>query len=121
MRKIFYYFFYSYLLIKIDCYCEGNHNRNDLDKKQCARYEIEKEEVDGDNVENYECCYVYSLMTDLVEKECLVYTKNLGEKLLGEAFINSPLNIFNAEIECSFIYLSFNIIYAILLIFLVII
>ena len=101
MKKNILMIFINYcLLIFVNCYCEGNHNRDDLDKKECARYEIE----------DYECCYIYFLMTDLVEKECLVYTKNIGEKLLGEAFMNSPLNIFGGNIECSFRYLSFGVI-----------
>ena len=121
MKKNILMIFINYcLLIFVNCYCEGNHNRDDLDKKECARYEIEKEEVGGDNVEDYECCYIYSLMTDLVEKECLVYTKNIGEKILGDAFINSPLNIFGGNIECSFRYISIDIInMMILLLFLI--
>ena len=114
-KKILTFFINCCLIISINCYCEGNHNRDDLDKKECARYEIEKEEVGGDNVEDYECCYIYSLMTDLVEKECLVYTKNIGEKILGDAFINSPLNIFGGNIECSFRYISIDIINMIIL------
>ena len=38
---------FCYLLIVINCYCEGDHNRIDLNKKECARYEIEKEEISG--------------------------------------------------------------------------
>ena len=46
MKKNILMIFINYcLLIFVNCYCEGNHNRDDLDKKECARYEIEKEEV----------------------------------------------------------------------------
>lgn len=38
---------FCYLLIVINCYYEGDHNRIDLNKKECVRYEIEKEEISG--------------------------------------------------------------------------
>lgn len=93
------------LFIYINCYCKGTHNRIDLNKKECARYEIEKEEVNGDNVENYECCYYSSLIYDFVSRECVIESKNKKDKAITTISLMSPLNIFDVSIECSFKYL----------------
>ena len=110
IKNGFFIFTLVSLFFTIKCYCEGSHNRKDLNKKECARYEIEPEEVNGDEVENYQCCFIYYLMLDnIMEKECYVDTKKKGEKFLEDLAFNSHLNIFGATIECSFRYLlSFN-------------
>lgn len=95
------------LFIYINCYCKGDHNRIDLNKKECARYEIEKEEVNGDNVENYECCYSSSLIyADLIGEECVIESKNKKDKAITQIALMTPLNIFDISIECSFKYLT---------------
>ena len=100
-------FIYIYLFISINSYCEGDHNRNDLNKKECAKYEIEQEEIgSNEKLEDYECCYVFTAVTE----ECIVYSKKLGNKIITEVFLNSPLNIFGGDIQCSYKYLSFNVI-----------
>lgn len=111
MKKIFLLIIFTYLFIKIDGYCEGSHNRVDLNKKECARYEIEKEEIDGDNVNDYECCFISHLLLDgLVEDECLIQSKDKTERAIIKLAELSPLNIFDTSIECSFKYLTiFNI------------
>lgn len=111
MKKIFLLIIFIFLFIKIKGYCEGSHNRVDLNKKECARYEIEKEEIDGDNVKDYECCFIsYLILDGPGEGECLIQSKNKVEKALTILAELSPLNIFDASIECSFKYLTFFII-----------
>ena len=47
--SIFYY---------IQCYCDGDHDRIDLSKEECDRYEIDQDEIeDGENVYDYRCCF----------------------------------------------------------------
>ena len=118
MKNIFILFLYfSY----IKCYCKGSHNRKDLSKKECAKYEIEKEEVSGDNPENYECCFMESLIwNDLLHNECLIISKDKKTKILYQALEATPLNIFDMKTECSFNSLNsklFNIIVLLLILF----
>jgi hypothetical protein len=87
----------------IKCYCGGTHNRKDLNKKECAKYEIEKEEISGGTPEDYECCFIYSLVwNDVLKDECTVESKDKTSRAFTKAAEASPLNIFNMKIECSF-------------------
>lgn len=98
---------FCYLLIFINCYCEGDHNRKDLNKKECARYEIEKEEISG-NVEDYECCFT-SMINDFLFNGCWPVPKDKKERSNIKGLELSPLNVIDASFECSIKYLSFYI------------
>lgn len=97
------------LFICINCFCEGNHNRVDLNKEECARYDIEKSEISSGKVEDYECCY-FSMLNDLIASECMIFTKDEAERIYQKAVESSSLNFADARVECSSINLFFNII-----------
>lgn len=100
-------FIFVCLFIYINCYCKGNHNRIDLNKKECARYEIEREEI-SDNVEDYECCYT-SMINDYLFNGCWPVPKDKKQRAIMEGLEYSPLNVIDASFECSIKYLSFYI------------
>lgn len=87
----------------IKCYCEGSHNRKDLNKKECAKYEIEKEEISSGTPEDYECCFIHYLgWNDVLKDECSIESKDKASRAFTKVAEASPINIFNLKIECSF-------------------
>ena len=88
---------FCYLLIFINCYCEGDHNRIDLNKKECARYEIEKDEISG-NVEDYECCFT-SMISEFLFNWCLPVPKDKKERAVMKGLEYSALNVIGASFE----------------------
>ena len=97
------------LFIYINCFCEGNHNRVDLNKEECARYDIEKSEISSGKVEDYECCY-FSMLNDLIASECMIFTKDEAERIFQKGVESSSLNFADARVECSSENLFFNVI-----------
>ena len=84
-----------------------DHNRIDLNKKECARYEIEKDEISG-NVEDYECCFT-SMISEFLFNWCLLVPKDKKERAVMKGLEYSSLNVIGASFECSIKYLSFYI------------
>ena len=88
--SIFYY---------IQCYCEGDHDRIDLNKEQCSRYEIDQDEIEAkQKIQNFRCCFM-SYVTILGEKteECTVYEKSQENDFIQDVI----LDFFGADIKCS--------------------
>ena len=104
------------LFIYINCFCEGNHNRVDLNKEECARYDIEKSEISSGKIEDYECCY-FTMLNDIIASECMIFTKDEAERIFQKGFESSSLNFADARVECSSKNLFFrNVIIIILLV-----
>ena len=97
-KKDFIIIFYC-LFIYINCFCDGDHNRVDLNKDECAKYDIEKSEISSGYVEDYECCYV-SMLDSIMASECMILTKDEAERIMEKAFELSSLNFVDYRIEC---------------------